>query len=167
MVAHVFRLLFAALGAALIGLFCYCLGSRLLFLRTAQPATATVVRLEAHDDDSDGGTCYFPVARFTTAAGQPVTATSPAGTGTPAYTVGEQVHIRYDPARPQRVELPDFFSQWGAILISAFFALCGWGLLRAVWGLYQRPPAKRPKAFAELRRRAGALYRPAAAKRQR
>jgi len=47
--------------------------------------------------------------------------------------VGQRVLVRYHPHHPQQVELTDFFSQWGAILITALFALLGWVVLRAAF----------------------------------
>lgn len=130
------RVLVVALGIALIGLFAYCLGQKLLRLTPMQTAEATVVALKPMGNSTDHyprKPPLFPVVRFRTAQGQSVTVTGPTGSRPAAYQIGQQVQLSYNPADPQQVELPDFFSQWGAILITSLFALLGWRLVRAGW----------------------------------
>jgi len=129
------RLFFIGLGLALLAPFAYCLTTKLWFWSQASTAPATVVALEikgAADLRSRKPT-LFPVVRFVTAQGQHLTATAPTGTNPPAYEAGQRVSIRYLPDNPQQVEMPDFFSRWGGILISAVFGLLGWAILRAAW----------------------------------
>lgn len=110
-------------------------------------ATALVISLQRHDADlqSRGTPATATVVQvggerrleFTTATGAVVRASEPVRTGTGQARVGEQVHIRYDPARPtQVITTEDKFARditlWivavKLLVVGAFFI--GWGVHR-------------------------------------
>ena len=116
--------------------FAYCLEQKLVQLNTMHTAEATVVAMEPGANSVDHRRykrLLYPVVHFLTAQGQSMTVTCPTATNPPTYHVGQQVQLSYYPADPQQVELPDFFSQWGAVLITALFAMLGWRTVRAGW----------------------------------
>ena len=123
--------LYLLLCGSTLSLFVWCVFGEVRFWSTAQEAAGTVVGLDARRDDES--TLYYPIVRFVTPQGRAVTDTSRAGSGPASYAVGEAVRVRYNPANPTQMELPDFFSRWGTILGSGFFALFfGWPLLRYI-----------------------------------
>lgn len=128
------RLLVIAIGLSLLVPFAYCVGQKIRLWSVANTATATVVALErvvsSHSHYSHEP-LLSPVVQFVTAQGQSIRATSPSASIPPVYHVGQRVLVRYHPDHPQQMELTDFFSQWGAILITSLFALLGWAVLRA------------------------------------
>ena len=136
------RLFVIGLGLALLAPVAYCLATKLWFWSQAHTAPATVVALEGAGapDSRSRKQMRYPVVRFVTAQGQQVTAMAPSGTSPPAYEVGQQVRVRYSPGAPQQVELPDFFSRFGSIGISALFGLLGYAILRAALR-FKRPAA--------------------------
>jgi hypothetical protein len=130
------RLLVIAIGLSLLVPFAYCVGQKIMLWSVASTATATVIALKrgvSSNSHYPSEPLLFPVVRFVTAEGQSLTVTSPSASIPQPYHVGQQVRVRYHPDHPQQVELTDFFSQWGAILITALFALLGGAALRAVF----------------------------------
>jgi hypothetical protein len=73
--------------------------------------TGTVVRLE-ESDSSEGGCCvYSPVVEFS-ANGQIFSFESGNASDPPAYEVGEEVNVLYDPADPNTAQIDSFFERW-------------------------------------------------------
>jgi hypothetical protein len=71
----------------------------------------TVVRL-LEQSDSDGGCCtYVPVVDFEV-NDQVYTFEGDNASYPPAYRVGEQVNVRYDPANPSTAQIDSFFERW-------------------------------------------------------
>jgi hypothetical protein len=76
-----------------------------------ETTTGTVVRLE-ESSTSEGGCCvYSPVVEFQ-AAGQAYTFDGSNASDPPAYKIGQQVRVRYDPARPSIAQIDSFFERW-------------------------------------------------------
>lgn len=72
-------------------------------------ATAEVLELSAKDVSvaGDPTTLYYPTVRFTPEGGEPVEAECLTGVLPPPPHAGDTVEVRYDPQRPERVELAD------------------------------------------------------------
>ena len=71
----------------------------------------TVVRLSERSD-SDGGCCtYVPVVDFEVNQ-QVYTFEGDTASDPPAYEVGEQVDVRYDPTNPDTAQIDSLFERW-------------------------------------------------------
>ena len=98
--------------------------------------TGNVVRLE-ESNSSEGGCCvYSPVIEFV-AGGQTYSFESGNASSPPAYQVGEEVPVLYDPAKPETAQINSFFERWLfpiliipamilAALIVNFFMIRAW-----------------------------------------
>lgn len=73
----------------------------------AVSAKAVVLELAAKDVSVAGEptTYYYPTVRFTPEGGEPVEAECLTGVVPPPPHVGDPVEVRYDPQRPEHVEL--------------------------------------------------------------
>ena len=67
-------------------------------------------------------TFYFPVIRFTTAAGVTVTATSKTSKSR-GYPIGKTITVLYDPNDPKNLEIDTFWSRWVVVTAAIFFAV--------------------------------------------
>lgn len=73
--------------------------------------TGTVVRLDERSS-SEGGCCtYVPVVDFQV-QDQIYTLEGDNASYPPAYDVGEQVEVRYDPANPHTAQIDSRFERW-------------------------------------------------------
>lgn len=102
-----------------------------------------VVRLE-ESNSSEGGCCvYSPVVEFT-AGGQTYSFESGNASDPPAYDVGEEVSILYDPAKPETAQIDSFFERWLfpiiiipamiiAALVVTFFMVRAWRRGENIW----------------------------------
>jgi hypothetical protein len=79
------------------------------FTAGAEHATGTVIDLS--EDFTSDGTVYYPVVRFTTAAGRTVEFGSSSGSSSPP-DVGDRVEVLYDLDDPQDAKLSGFFDLW-------------------------------------------------------
>jgi hypothetical protein len=71
----------------------------------------TVVRLN-EQSDGEGGCCtYVPVIDFFV-NDQIYTFEGDNASDPPAYDVGEQVNVRYDPTNPNTAQIDSFFERW-------------------------------------------------------
>lgn len=98
--------------------------------------TGTVVRLDEHSS-GDGGCCtYVPVVDFKV-SDQVYTFEGSNASDPPAYEVGEQVDVRYDPTNPNAAQIDSLFERWVfpviiipamilAALILNFFMIRAW-----------------------------------------
>lgn len=92
------------------------------FLAKSLKATAVIQGMRAERmDPPRGGTLYFPVFEFTTAAGVSVATESQTTQG--GLQVGQRVQILYDPNNPQKVEIDSFWSHWAVVAIALSFAV--------------------------------------------
>ena len=74
-------------------------------------APGTVVRLSERSD-AEGGCCtYVPVIDFNV-NDQVYTFEGDNASYPPAYEVGEQVNVRYDPTNPNTAQIDSFFERW-------------------------------------------------------
>jgi hypothetical protein len=105
--------------------------------QNGETTTGTVVQLE-ESDDSEGGCCvYSPVIEFE-ANGQTYSFEGDNASYPPAYEVGEEVSILYDPANPDTAQINKWTERWlfPIIIIPAMlFAalLVNFFLIRAFW----------------------------------
>ena|ERR687887_2304642 len=67
-------------------------------------------------------TFYYPVVRFTTAAGVAVTARSKSGRNG-GFRVGDRINILYDEEDPSNVQIDAFWSRWLIVIGAAFFTV--------------------------------------------
>jgi len=102
-----------------------------------ETTTGTVVRLE-ESDSSEGGCCvYSPVIEFD-AGGQSYSFEGDNASDPPAYDVGEEVSVIYDPADPNTAQINKWTERWlfPIIIIPAmlFTALIlNFFMIRAFW----------------------------------
>ena len=76
-----------------------------------ETTTGTVVRLE-ESDSSEGGCCvYSPVIEFD-ASGQTYSFEGDNASYPPAYDVGEEVNVLYDPANPDTAQINKWTERW-------------------------------------------------------
>ncbi|MFN8346278.1 MAG: DUF3592 domain-containing protein [Spirosomataceae bacterium] len=114
-------IIFTVVGLALLGGALYAYQSQKKFLSQAYASTGTVTALEYSRSRKGGGT-YYPIVEFRTPDGQSYTFRSEMGSKPPAYDVGEQVEVRYNPKDPFDAKLTGFWSLWG---LSVLFAGMG------------------------------------------
>lgn len=75
-------------------------------------ATGTVVRLE-ESDSAEGGCCvYSPVIEFTASDDRKYTFEGDNASDPPAYDVGENVSIIYDPKDPDTAQINKWTERW-------------------------------------------------------
>ena len=73
--------------------------------------TGTVVRMN-EQSDGEGGCCtYVPVVDFQV-NGSVYTFEGDTASDPPAYRVGEQVDVRYDPTDPNTAQIDSWFERW-------------------------------------------------------
>lgn len=102
-----FNLFFA--GFCLWGVYAAYTSWQLQFNGVITPGT--VVRLN-EQSDGEGGCCtYVPVIDFTV-NNQVYTFEGDNASDPPAYEVGEQVNVRYDPTNPNTAQIDSFFERW-------------------------------------------------------
>lgn len=101
-------------------------------------ATGTVVRLE-ESDSSEGGCCvYSPVIEFMANNDQTYSFEGDTASYPPAYEVGEEVPVLYDPANPATAQINKWSERWlfPIIIIPAMILaalLINFFLMRAFW----------------------------------
>ena len=102
-----FNLFFA--GFCLWGVYAAYIGWQLQTNGVTTPGT--VVRLN-EQSDAEGGCCtYVPVVDFKV-NDQVYTFEGDNASDPPAYQVGEQVNVRYDPTNPNTAQIDSFFERW-------------------------------------------------------
>jgi hypothetical protein len=105
--------------------------------QNGETITGTVIEME-ESDTSEGGCCvYSPVIEFNV-NGQSYTFEGGNASYPPAYEVGEQVSVLYDPADPETAQINKWTERWlfPIIIIPAMlFAalLVNFFLIRAFW----------------------------------
>jgi len=75
--------------------------------------------------EGDDETLYAPLVEFTAADNERYLAQAAGGSRPPAYSLGQPVTVRYDPARPQFARISTFWSdlgQYTLTLITGFIA---------------------------------------------
>jgi len=104
------------------------------FLSTAMRATGLVQSLIA--ERMERSTVYFPVIRFTTAAGVTVTAKSKTSRSS-GYPIGKTLPVLYDPDHPEDLEIDAFWSRWLIVIGATFLAVIALGI--GIGTLLSRP----------------------------
>jgi hypothetical protein len=107
-----------ATGIILLLISLYILKGSLAFLRNNKRATATVIEMLTVKD-SDGDT-YKPVFKFKTESKEEVIFKSSTSSRPPAWHVGEETTIIYDPSNPSSARLMTYFGMfsWSIILMA-------------------------------------------------
>jgi hypothetical protein len=113
------------------------------FRAKAELATGTVAGFSVSVDSEDNSQTYCPQVRYTTKTGQDFTYNSNFCSSPPAYEVGEEVEIYYDPADPGSGQIRGFWSQYLVVLIFSCI-----GLPLAVLGIWSAMPSKDRKGKA-------------------
>jgi hypothetical protein len=100
--------------------------------------TGTVVRLD-ESDSAEGGCCvYSPVIEFTANNDQKYTFDGDTASDPPAYDVGEEVSVLYDPKDPETAQINKWSERWlfPIIIIPAMILtalIVNIVLVRAIW----------------------------------
>jgi hypothetical protein len=76
-----------------------------------EKTTGKVIRLEESNDSESGCCVYSPVIEFE-ANGQTFTFEGDNASDPPAYKVGEQVEVIYDPANPDTAQINKWTERW-------------------------------------------------------
>ncbi|NTU55801.1 MAG: DUF3592 domain-containing protein [Anaerolineales bacterium] len=76
-----------------------------------EKTTGKVIRLEESNDSESGCCVYSPVIEFQ-ANGQTFTFEGDNASDPPAYKVGEQVEVIYDPANPDTAQINKWTERW-------------------------------------------------------
>lgn len=98
------------------------------FVSLALSAEGSLVRYEQRTDDD--GTAYYPVVRFTTAAGREVEFTGGTGSSFRPYRAGRPLKVLYDPDDPQHASIASFMELWffPLLLLGMGLLFCGIGV---------------------------------------
>lgn len=102
-----------------------------------ETTTGTVVDLD-ESSDGDGGCCvYSPVVEFTV-KGRPYIFEGDNASDPPAYDVGEEVEVIYDPADPSNAQINKWSERWlmPVILIPAMLLtalILNFFMIRSFW----------------------------------
>lgn len=100
--------------------------------------TGTVVRLE-ESDSAEGGCCvYSPVIEFTANDDRTYTFEGDTASDPPAYDVGEEVNVLYDPNDPDTAQINKWTERWlfPMIIIPAMILaaiVVNIVMIRAIW----------------------------------
>lgn len=116
-------LIFAVLGIKFVS-------DNLKFIETSEKTSGTVIELI--EKKSDDGYTYAPKITFLDKAdSREITFISQTSSNPPAYKVGENLNIIYDPNNPEKAKIDSFFNLWlGEILFSAI------GLIFFIIGIF-------------------------------
>lgn len=107
------------------------------FREKAELITGTVTGFSVSVDSEDNSEAYCPLVRYTTRSGKDYTYDSNFCSSPPAYDVGEQVEIYYDPDDPGSGQIKGFWSQY--LLVTIFSCI---GLPLAGLGVWIAIPSK-------------------------
>ncbi|MEK6256175.1 MAG: DUF3592 domain-containing protein [Chloroflexota bacterium] len=98
------------------------------YVDAAESADGTVVQVDSVQK-SDGDILYHPVIEFTTVGGEDIEYRVSSGSNPPAFKVGEQVEVLYNPDFPADAHVNSFLDLWlfSTILLvfGGFFLLAG------------------------------------------
>ena len=102
------------------------------FIEQAVTTDGIVIDFVKHYDE-DGDVSYSPVVRFKTPDNITVEFFSAMRSYPPAYYIGQQVEVFYDPASPSKAKIRDFWQLWfGSVFVGGlallFFSI-GFGML--------------------------------------
>ncbi len=146
--------LFALIGVGLLAGAFWSYVSTRRFVAGAATATGTVTELVRREGREPGDSPTFaPTVRFQTARGQAVEFVGTPISNPPAYTVGDDIRVLYDPSRPDQASIDGFFSLWGVALIlggiGAVFTAVG-GLVLFLYVRIRRNEAAHSRQLEEL-----------------
>jgi len=127
---HIFliiSLLFLLIGVLFSGASLYMFIDIQTFFQTAVATEGTVTELVRNTSrDSDGTSyTYTPVFEFTVADGSTQTAKSSISTSHPAYSIGEEVTVYYDPTNPKKIKINSLMERWLLPMLFGFFGIIG------------------------------------------
>jgi hypothetical protein len=112
-------LLLTVIGAVMLALAGYAYSRELEFLSRAETAAAVVTKYSTRK--SGGEESHCPIFVFTRGDGLTVAYYGDVCASSPAYEIGQQVEVLYDPLEDGDVQLNDFWSKYGdgALLFGA------------------------------------------------
>jgi hypothetical protein len=110
-------LVLLAVALALLGISIILGAGAVNTLNRSLSTTGTVVAVE-----QPAG--YVPVVEYTGESGEQVQFRNPYSSRTPRYSVGEEVTIIYNPARPEQAQIYSFWMLWLLPLVFGFIGLC-------------------------------------------
>ncbi len=121
--AQIFYIVFTAIGVILLIVGLVYIGQTLSFLDTCLEARGVVVNLSWRYD-SEGSQLAYSVFQFVDErTGEEITVSSTQGRNPPAYSVGQEVFILYDPQNPHNARIKSFWNIWlGPMIVTG---LCG------------------------------------------
>jgi hypothetical protein len=99
----------------------FLLKEALGFLRTTERAVGTVIKLEKINN-SDGHT-FKPVFKFKTSLNQDIIYSHIASSNPPAWSVGEEATIAYNPNNPSSAKLLTYFGIFGFAIVLMAIAM--------------------------------------------
>jgi hypothetical protein len=106
-----FLRLFVAIGVVVLIVGAVVFVRTVQFVAGAERVTGTVIDL-SRETDSEGGSVYRPVVRFTTREGEAVQFVSSVGSSPPSAEPGDRVDVLYDREDPYDAKLGGFFDLW-------------------------------------------------------
>lgn len=102
---------FASIGLLFLAVGAFTAWRAFTFTDSSAKAAGTVVELRlSRSGSSSSG--HAPVVRFTTNEGRTVEFVSSVSSKPPAYKIGEEVEVLYDPKDPWHAEIDSFVSLW-------------------------------------------------------
>jgi hypothetical protein len=106
-------------GIALLVISLFLLRESLLFLRRTERATGTVIEL-AQWKNSEGTTQYKPIFKYKTSLNQELIYRHNFSTNPPAWEIGDEALIAYDPNKPSVARLVTYFGafSWTIVLMA-------------------------------------------------
>jgi hypothetical protein len=118
------------IGAILLAIAAFLALREQSFLSRAESVTGSVTDFSM-SSSSDSGTSYCPVIEFTTKGGQDVRYYANVCSSPPAYDIGDQVKVIYDPQNPRQVQIENIWIEYlGALIVGGvglpFFLLGAW-----------------------------------------
>ena len=113
---------FPIIGAGLFIGACFVFANTLVFLKTAIPASGTVVELLPVK--SDESTTYQPLVTFNDKKGTKIEFASGNSSNPPSYDVGEKVEVLYNPINPKNAKIKGFYTIWlGGVILAVAGAI--------------------------------------------
>ena len=108
-------------GIIILAISLFLLKEALGFLRTSERAVGTVIKMEKIDN-SDGDS-FKPIFKFKTNLNQDIIYSHIASSNPPAWSVGEEAIIAYNPNNPSSAKLLTYFGIFGWTIVVMAIAM--------------------------------------------
>jgi uncharacterized protein DUF3592 len=130
----VVSIIFALVGAAMLGAAARQFTRTRAFLRNSAIASGIVIALTENRERDE--ISYSPKVKFQTPAGRDITFQSAMGSSAEVRSIGDSVAVRYQPDQPDVAEIDAFMPLWGLTLVfstlGVVFLFVGVGILTGV-----------------------------------